>query len=457
LDGKTYRSYMENPALIAHAQVLNTELAWLRDFILARINFHFGHDKSFAPPDLPTYESVKNSPYAHFVTEYKLPLPERLLLAIALAPHVIPAVLRPLLLKDSNTGDRYMEFGGIVNNTYHSINPTIQTVYFLLGGSDIKNHLQLSYLFDAKHYFYVQQILELDTPKDIRSKLYTSIQMREEALLYFTTGAPFRPSYSSSFPANRLTTTLRWEDLVLHPQTLSEVKEISAWIAHQHTIMQEWQLGRVLKKGYRALFYGAPGTGKTLTATLLGQQHQMEVYRVDLSQLVSKYIGETEKNLARVFDMAEGRNWILFFDEADALFGERSSSSSPNAHFANQQIAYLLQKIEDFPGIILLATNLRGNIDEAFGRRFQAMIKFTIPDEQQRLLLWQKALADLPLATEINLATIAEKYEVSGGSIINVIRYVAIQLAQRANNEKITLYDLQEGIRREIRKTGSRF
>ena len=195
--------------------------------------------------------------------------------------------------------------------------------------------------------------------------------------------------------------------------------------------MDDWGLSKFLKAGYRSLFYGPPGTGKTLAATLLGKKNGMDVYRVDLSMIVSKYIGETEKNLAHVFDLAENRNWILFFDEADALFGKRTSTNTSNDRHANQEVAYLLQRIEDFPGIIILATNLRSNIDEAFSRRFQSVIYFPMPTEELRAELWRKMLPAQWLGGNADeLIAIAAETELSGGAIANVVRGCAIALAK---------------------------
>ncbi|MCJ8270101.1 MAG: ATP-binding protein, partial [Psychrosphaera sp.] len=226
------------------------------------------------------------------------------------------------------------------------------------------------------------------------------------------------------------------------------------WIQHSHTILEKWGLQKTLKPGYRSLFYGPPGTGKTLTATLIGDQLGLDVYRIDLSSMVSKYIGETEKNLANLFDQAQSKRWILFFDEADALFGTRSQGSSANDRHANQQVAYLLQRIEDFPGIVILATNLRANIDEAFSRRFQSLIYFPMPDAEQRLLLWQSILnGHCELASGQDLSDIAEKYELSGGAITNVVRYAAI-CAIEADSDTISYQDLRKGVAKELRKEG---
>lgn len=157
----------------------------------------------------------------------------------------------------------------------------------------------------------------------------------------------------------------------------------------------------------------------------------MDVYRIDLSMIVSKYIGETEKNLARVFDLAENRNWILFFDEADALFGKRTSTNTSNDQHANQEVAYLLQRIEDFPGMIILATNLRSNIDEAFSRRFQSVIYFPMPTEELRAEIWRKMLKKWPGGVDEELIIMAAGTELSGGAITNVIRRCALSLVNQ--------------------------
>ena len=217
--------------------------------------------------------------------------------------------------------------------------------------------------------------------------------------------------------------------------------------------MEEWGLSRILKAGYRSLFYGPPGTGKTLAATLLGKRNGMDVYRVDLSMIVSKYIGETEKNLAKVFDLAENRDWILFFDEADALFGKRTSTQTSNDRHANQEVAYLLQRIEDFPGTVILATNLRTNIDEAFARRFQSMVYFPMPDEYTRRELWEKML---PQAwTPQGRAEMIEKaatYELAGGAMTNVIRSCALHLFI-SGSSVLDEAVLMEAARKEQQKT----
>jgi len=169
---------------------------------------------------------------------------------------------------------------------------------------------------------------------------------------------------------------------------------------------------------------------------------------------VSKYIGETEKNLARVFDQAQSRRWVLFFDEADALFGKRAAVQSSNDRHANQEIAYLLQRVEDFPGVVILASNLRGNIDEAFSRRFQSMVYFPMPDAEQRLRLWRGMLPEpARLADDVDLEAIAEQHVLSGGAIVNVFRFAVLQAA-RAGAQQINANHLRTGLAKELGKEG---
>ena len=169
---------------------------------------------------------------------------------------------------------------------------------------------------------------------------------------------------------------MNWDDLIVDEFTAQQLDELRIWLQHGQTLYEGWGMSTKLKPGYKALFHGPSGTGKTLTAALLGKLFNLDVYRVDLSMVISKYIGDTEKNLEKVFKKAENKNWILFFDEADSLFGKRTSISDSHDKYANQEISYLLQRLEDYRGLVILASNMRNNVDEAFTRRLQAVILF---------------------------------------------------------------------------------
>ena len=192
----------------------------------------------------------------------------------------------------------------------------------------------------------------------------------------------------------------------------------------------------------------------TLTASLMGKSTGKDVYKIDISMISSKWIGETEKNLAKIFDTAETKDWILFFDEADSIFGKRTSKGGSNEKQSNQEISYLLQRTEEYPGIVILASNLLGNIDDAFIRRFQSMIHFKIPTWTERLKLWEKAFnSTISIESEIDLKEISKKFEVAGGAIVNVLKFCSIKAAQR-KSKVILKHELLEGIKYELLKEG---
>lgn len=380
---------------------------------------------------------------------------EQLVLMLALMPHLAPEVLDIFFVHNKNFDRPYTEFGGWKGLSHNGFLPTGETAAFLLAGDSSAKRIDVIRLFRRTHWFHTAHILQLEGAGEGEPFLSGQLRLSPDILHRFLSGEEYKPDYSMGFPAKRVVTPLVWEDVVLPYEVLEEVEEINVWIARQQVILSEWGLERILKAGYRSLFYGPPGTGKTLMATLIGKRNGLDVYRVDLSMIVSKYIGETEKNLAKVFDMAENRNWILFFDEADALFGKRTSTNTSNDRHANQEVAYLLQRIEDFPGTVILATNLRSNIDEAFSRRFQSVIYFPMPDTELREVLWRKMLPAVWLPGEGRDALIrqAATYELSGGSISNVIRRCALQLLMR--EEKVLTADVMEAaIRKELFKEG---
>jgi SpoVK/Ycf46/Vps4 family AAA+-type ATPase len=193
--------------------------------------------------------------------------------------------------------------------------------------------------------------------------------------LYLTMNFPY---------SSLLTSELSWNDMVLDNETMRQVNEIKTWLKESTSVKPGSVLKKKLKSGYRCLFSGPPGSGKKTTAALIGKEFKKDVYKIDLSMVISKYIGETEKNLELLFARAEDKGWILFFDEADALFGKRTNVRDAHDKYANQEISYLLQRIEDYNGLVILATNLKSNIDEAFTRRFQLKLEFPFFASQKR-------------------------------------------------------------------------
>ncbi|MDP2715134.1 MAG: ATP-binding protein [Rheinheimera sp.] len=438
-----------------NAGCLQQELDWLARCIELRLHSYFQQQpllllQQAPPPPL----AAGSGSYADFVLTQQLSAPQRLILLLALAPHLQPQLLDTFFVRNDNLARSFTEFGGCSSKQHQGFLPSAQTAAFLLAGNDLAGRLQVIQLLQSEQQLCRNNIicLRLDAPDE--PFLSAQLSVSAEYLQLFYSGSRQKPDYNSHFPAKLLTTALSWQELVLPSEVLADVEHIIGWLQHQHTVMQDWQLGRSIKPGYRALFYGPPGTGKTLTASLIGRQTGADVYRIDLSAVVSKYIGETEKNLATVFDQAQARQWILFFDEADALFGKRSQTSNSNDRYANQQVSYLLQRIEDFPGVVLLASNLKANIDEAFARRFQAMVYFPLPEVSERLRLWRHLLGSkVQLAADVDLSYLAHEFELSGGAMTNVVRYAAVAALLRGD-KAIAQADLLQGINRERRKEG---
>lgn len=389
-----------------------------------------------------------------FFIGHKVSWEERVVLLLALMPHLKPEVLDLFFIRNKELDMPQTVFGGWKGTSHNGFLPTGETAAFILSLENPEGRGIVYQMFNKQHWFYTANILRLEGQGPGEPFLSGKLCVSEEFLSKLLNNGTYHPDYSNDFPARHLTTPLEWKDLVLPYHLQKELNDISEWIAHEKEIRTLWPLDKYVKRGYRCLFYGPPGTGKTLAAALLGKKHGMDVYRIDLSMVVSKYIGETEKNLARIFDRAEHQNWILFFDEADALFGKRSETNSSNDRHANQEVAYLLQRIEDFLGIIVLATNLKDNLDDAFFRRFQSIVSFPVPDEPLRRKLWNQMIPDEWFAEEhTTLLDKVSETELSGGSMINVLQRCALELYKK-EMPHITVELLQQAIEKEMEKEG---
>ncbi|KAA2258079.1 ATP-binding protein [Solihabitans fulvus] len=255
--------------------------------------------------------------------------------------------------------------------------------------------------------------------------------------------------------ARRIAPSVGWPDLVLPDQTRRTLADVVTRARHRDTVLGRWRMrpggGRGL--GVTALFAGESGTGKTMAAEVIAAELGMDLYVVDLSTVVDKYVGETEKNLERIFSEAVGVNGVLLFDEADAIFGKRSSVQDAQDRYANIESAYLLQRMESFDGIAVLTTNLRANLDDAFTRRLDVIADFPVPDRAQRLVLWDRCLgAALPRADDLDLGFCAERFELAGGSIRSCAVTAAYLAA--AAGEAVTMADVIASVHQEYRKLG---
>lgn len=440
------------------ASDLDADLAWLACLLQRRLDTYFAATPSQpplpgaqAPPDL----TASDSSYAAFVARHGLEPRERAVMLLALAPLVRPQLLEVLWERNPATQRGYSEFGGVVGPADGHFIPTAETAVFLLAGDALAERLAAIRLLTGHTPLFASEILRaLQVPS---GELPLVARLQPGLPLLALLGLDGLTSQGESLPAQRIETGLAWTDLVLPADILAQLEEIRDWLDHSHTLLHEFGLAARLRPGYTCLFHGPSGTGKTLSATLLGKLCGREVHRVDLSIVVSKYIGETEKNLSRVFDLAEQRGWILFFDEADALFGQRTRVDSSHDRYANQEVSYLLQRIEDFPGVVILSSNLRTNIDEAFIRRFQSVIAFPLPGGAERLRLWAEGLPTaLAHDPELRLEVLADKYEIAGGTIVNVIRYAVLKSLVRGDGQLLA-EDVHAGLRRELIKEGRGF
>ena len=255
--------------------------------------------------------------------------------------------------------------------------------------------------------------------------------------------------------ARKIQPKFTWEDIVLPKDQMAQLREITDYVKYRHIVFGEWNFEQKvsLGRGLNVLFSGPSGTGKTMAADIMSGELKLDLYKIDLSAVVSKYIGETEKNLDRIFKEAQDSNAILFFDEADAIFGKRSEVRDSHDRYANIEIAYLLQKMEEYDGIVILATNLRKNLDEAFARRMHFSVEFPLPEESDRYRIWQRVFPkEAPLSKDADLQFMARQFKVTGGNIKNIALGAAFLAA--ADGRVINTEHLIRTTKREYQKIG---
>ncbi len=265
----------------------------------------------------------------------------------------------------------------------------------------------------------------------------------------------FHSNQKLSRLARKITPKYKWGDIVLPADRVEQLREICNHVKYRERVYGEWGFDQKLSlgKGLSVLFSGPSGTGKTMAAEIIAGALGLELYKIDLSTVVSKYIGETEKNLSRIFDEAETSNAILFFDEADALFGKRSEVKDSHDRYANIEIGYLLQRMEEYEGVVILATNLRKNMDEAFVRRLQFTVEFPFPNEQDRRRIWEGIWpSDTPRDPALDIDFMARRFEITGGNIRNIALAAAFLAADDGNI--VTMNHVMHGTKREFQKMG---
>jgi ATPase family associated with various cellular activities (AAA) len=418
----------------------------LEDIITWRIN-NPTKDFNIEAPQLST-GNLDGFSLGDFIVNKKLAHHEIVIFLMALMPRLDSTLLRRIYLKEPNS-----ELFDLctTNDSGRLFYPTIETIQYILGGSSISKRLLVLQNFEDESLLIKEGMIILHGHDEYFTN--RKLIVPEEAFNRTVLGIESLPKMSKDFPAEQLHTRRSWPDLILPETTLHELQNIEAWYKSSHILMEEWDMKKTLKPGFRVLFYGDPGTGKTLAASLLGKYTGRPVFRVDVSMLVSKYVGETEKQLAKLFDKAENKNWILFFDEADSVFGKRTNVRDAHDKYANQEVSYLLQRIETFSGLIILASNYKNNMDKAFTRRFHSCIRFNNPKYEERLRIWQNNLPKQLEMVDIDIKEIASRYELTGSNIMNVIQDISLKaIALDSKSYKVSPGLLLESIKREYVK-----
>ncbi|MDO7174053.1 ATP-binding protein [Mariniflexile sp. AS56] len=396
----------------------------------------------------------QNSFLERFIIDETLNENEVLLLLLVLVPHIKPNFLSTIISDYFPAGGEFPEFGGVKGKNHRGILPTGETAVYILAGNDLKKRFEAIKWIQLENKLIKSNVIDIVGAERGEPLLSGQLVLDAEYLHLFITETVLKPKMSSNFPAQLIETGLVWEDLILNKKTLDQIKEIEIWLNYNDILLQDWKMKSKIKPGFRVMFYGPSGTGKTLTANLLGKYTNRDVYRVDLSLVVSKFIGETEKNLSKLFNKAENKDWILFFDEADALFGKRTNVRDAHDKYANQEVSYLLQRIESHPGLVILASNFKGNIDTAFSRRFQCMIEFELPSATERLELWKNNLPKtVSIEASVSLEELAKKYEITGANIVNIVQHACLKTI--AGKHKCIQKDhILDGIKKEYQKEG---
>ena len=425
--------------------------SFLRAYITYRLSLELTNEE-FPIPILSLDDNT--SILGKYIKDENLSLEETICLCLALVPHISPEFLNTIISDFLPNGGEFPEFGGIKGKNHRGILPTAETVIYILAGNAIDSRLQVITSLQTSNKLLQNKTLYIEQVPKGEPTMSGKLLIDNESLVKLTIGLEIKPTLSQEFPASLITTELSWDDLVLNDKTLQEIQEIETWLQFNDILLNDWNMKSKIKPGYRVMFYGPPGTGKTLTAGLLGKYTNKDVYRIDLSMVVSKYIGETEKNLSSLFDRAINKDWILFFDEADAIFGKRTNVRDAHDKYANQEVSYLLQRIEAHPGLVILASNFKNNIDTAFTRRFQSIIEFETPTHRERLQLWKNNLPHtITLEEAISLEGIARKFAITGSNIINIIQYACLKTIAKGTTT-ISHETILEGVKKEYIKEG---
>lgn len=413
---------------IVNFQFLDAEMQWLKKIIEKRCTELLLD--TVCESILETFPLPKTngkSPYETIINDYDLREIDRMLLALGVASSQYPLILKPFIDIEEQNASLAIYTGGEYHKATRTFKPSFQTALFLLVGKD----LSLWTIYSAQ-LIQGSSLLQNDIiyNRSSENTIHGKIELDEGYLTYFLKGEKPRLDHGAHFPGVLYTTKLTIDDIILAESIHDQVKSIGYYISALENDFFNTKTHK-FKAGFMVLFHGPPGTGKTLLAGILANTYGIDMYHINLSKVVSKYIGETEKNLEIVFNRLQGKNCMLFFDEADAIFGKRSDVKDAHDRYANQEVSYLLQRIEKFDGLVILASNFENNMDDAFKRRIDISINITRPKAEEREALWIHYLPEnLHFESDELLKHLSDKYAYTGANIRNIMKHVAIELRE---------------------------
>lgn len=444
---------LDQAVFSVNARALQAEIEWLIDIIHRRTAAMKENRTSLEEvQEIKAPALLPDSAYGKLCLRLKLGTAERMLFILAFVPYFRPSLLTTHFRDEQHPLQvKWPQFGGFIKSGSRQFVPSMQTFLYLMYGQDRQLAMGQELMLREKSDLFKEGIIleipmhSLREPGNTSEELLT---ISQEYVDHLKSGREPKPEFGASFPANRLSTKYEWDDLVLPLTTMQKFQEMMKWLKSREKL-------QVMAPKFNAsapiLFYGSPGTGKSLTAQLIGKALSCDVFRIDLSMVVSKYVGETEKNLAHLFNKAENKDWILFFDEADSLFTKRTGVSNANDKWANLEVSYLLQRLESYNGISILASNIKENIDPAMTRRFRYIVEFTRPGVRERTILWQKLLPEaFTYHSDIPFDILARE-NVTGSNIANILFDACVQAVDQ-NVDVLNFEMIREGLIRELQK-----